>query len=152
MVDVEAANITFVETQVRAGRPPNPSMLPVLPAILGNGVGGAVARVGERVDPEIAEAALFAPPELSGVAASNLQLMKERLLEAQFPGEVEELGQFGAGFRGDGGHLARSLKRSFDLPRTFRRGRRGVKRSAAEAPGAREDLQEKPGRGLPTPA
>jgi NADPH:quinone reductase len=53
VVDVEAANITFVETQVRAGRPPNPSMLPGLPAILGNGVGGAVARVGERVDPEL---------------------------------------------------------------------------------------------------
>src|SRR5438270_5767763 len=53
MVDVEAANITFVETQVRAGRPPNPSMLPALPAILGNGVGGAVARVGEQVDPEL---------------------------------------------------------------------------------------------------
>ena len=53
VVDVEAANITFVETQVRAGRPPNPSMLPALPAILGNGVGGAVARVGERVDPEL---------------------------------------------------------------------------------------------------
>ena len=51
VVDVEAANITFVETQVRAGRPPNPSMLPALPAILGNGVGGAVARVGEQVDP-----------------------------------------------------------------------------------------------------
>src|SRR4051812_44033002 len=53
VVDVEAANITFVETQVRAGRPPNPSMLPALPAILGNGVGGAVARVGEQVDPEL---------------------------------------------------------------------------------------------------
>jgi NADPH:quinone reductase len=29
-----------VETQIRAGRPPHPSMLPALPAILGNGVGG----------------------------------------------------------------------------------------------------------------
>ena len=28
VVHVEAANITFVDTQVRAGRPPNPSMLP----------------------------------------------------------------------------------------------------------------------------
>jgi NADPH:quinone reductase len=53
VVDVEAANITFVDTQVRAGRPPNPSMLPALPAILGNGVGGVVARVGEQVDPEL---------------------------------------------------------------------------------------------------
>jgi NADPH2:quinone reductase len=42
VIDVEFANVTFVETQVRAGRPPQPSMLPALPAILGNGVGGTV--------------------------------------------------------------------------------------------------------------
>jgi NADPH:quinone reductase len=49
VIEVEAANITFVETQVRAGRPPNPAMLPRLPAILGNGVGGMVAELGGRV-------------------------------------------------------------------------------------------------------
>ena len=42
LVEVEIANITFVETQIRAGRAPNPAMLPALPAILGNGVGGTV--------------------------------------------------------------------------------------------------------------
>jgi NADPH2:quinone reductase len=42
VIEVEFANVTFVETQVRAGRPPHPSMLPKLPAILGNGVGGTV--------------------------------------------------------------------------------------------------------------
>ena len=42
VIEVEFANVTFVETQVRAGRPPHPSMLPALPAILGNGVGGTV--------------------------------------------------------------------------------------------------------------
>jgi NADPH2:quinone reductase len=47
IVDVELAGVTFVETQVRSGRPPNPAMLPALPAILGNGVGGTVA--GRRV-------------------------------------------------------------------------------------------------------
>jgi NADPH:quinone reductase len=46
VIDVEFANVTFVETQVRAGRPPHPSMLPTLPAILGNGVGGTVAGDG----------------------------------------------------------------------------------------------------------
>src|ERR1700744_72436 len=40
VIDVSLANVTFVETQVRAGRAPHPSMLPALPAILGNGVGG----------------------------------------------------------------------------------------------------------------
>ncbi len=49
VVDVELANVTFVETQVRAGRPPHPSMLPALPAILGNGVGGVVAAIGPGV-------------------------------------------------------------------------------------------------------
>jgi NADPH2:quinone reductase len=46
LVDVHIANITFVETQVRAGSPPNPAMLPRLPAVLGNGVGGVVASAG----------------------------------------------------------------------------------------------------------
>ena len=53
LVDVEYANITFVETQVRAGRPPHPSMAPELPAILGNGVGGLVAATGAGVDPAV---------------------------------------------------------------------------------------------------
>jgi NADPH2:quinone reductase len=47
VIDVELASVTFVETQVRAGQPPHPSMLPALPAVLGNGVGGTVA--GRRV-------------------------------------------------------------------------------------------------------
>ena len=49
VIDVEFANVTFVETQVRAGRPPHPSMLPALPAILGNGVGGTVAGDGAGI-------------------------------------------------------------------------------------------------------
>jgi NADPH:quinone reductase len=51
VIDVEFASITFVETQVRAGRPPSKAMLPALPAILGNGVGGTVIRAGEQAGP-----------------------------------------------------------------------------------------------------
>ncbi len=40
VVHVHYASITFVETQIRAGRPPIAAMAPELPAILGNGVGG----------------------------------------------------------------------------------------------------------------
>ena len=40
IVEVAFASVTFVETQVRAGRPPVAAMAPALPAILGNGVGG----------------------------------------------------------------------------------------------------------------
>src|SRR5437588_11313195 len=47
LIEVEFANITFVETQVRAGRPPNPAMAPRLPVIPGNGVGGVVRGAGE---------------------------------------------------------------------------------------------------------
>jgi NADPH:quinone reductase len=50
VVDVEFANVTFVETQVRAGKPPHSAMLPSLPAVLGNGVGGTVVEVGTGVD------------------------------------------------------------------------------------------------------
>src|SRR4051794_1318483 len=53
LVDVEIANVTFVETQIRAGRPPNPAMTPKLPVILGNGVGGIVSSVGDGVDPAL---------------------------------------------------------------------------------------------------
>ena len=54
LVDVRIASITFVETQVRAGSPPNPAMLPRLPAVLGNGVGGVVATAGAGVAPAMA--------------------------------------------------------------------------------------------------
>jgi NADPH2:quinone reductase len=50
VIAVEIGGVTFVETQIRAGRPPRPEMLPALPAILGNGVGGTVAEVGAEVD------------------------------------------------------------------------------------------------------
>jgi NADPH2:quinone reductase len=50
LIDVALANVTFVETAIRAGRPPNPAMAPALPAIPGNGVGGTVAAVGQGAD------------------------------------------------------------------------------------------------------
>lgn len=56
VVEAAFANITFVETQIRAGRPPNPAMAPALPAVLGNGTGGVVSAVGEGADPALAGA------------------------------------------------------------------------------------------------
>jgi NADPH:quinone reductase len=47
VIEAEFANVTFVETQIRAGRAPHPSMLPALPVILGNGTGGTAG--GRRV-------------------------------------------------------------------------------------------------------
>jgi NADPH:quinone reductase len=50
LIDVEFANITFIETQLRAGNAPVPAMSPRLPVVLGNGVGGVVTAVGDGVD------------------------------------------------------------------------------------------------------
>ena len=53
LVAVQMVSVTFVETQVRAGRAPHPSMAPELPAVLGNGVGGVVVATGAGVDPAL---------------------------------------------------------------------------------------------------
>lgn len=53
VVAVAFASITFVETQVRAGKAPNPAMVPPLPVVPGNGVGGVVIAVGEGVSPAL---------------------------------------------------------------------------------------------------
>ncbi|MBF8188118.1 zinc-binding dehydrogenase, partial [Nonomuraea sp. K274] len=50
LVAVAVAGITFVETQIRADRGPRRAELP---AILGNGVAGTVAAVGDGVDPAL---------------------------------------------------------------------------------------------------
>ena len=53
LVAVQIASVTFVETQVRGGRAPHPSMAPELPAVLGNGVGGVVMATGAGVEPAL---------------------------------------------------------------------------------------------------
>ena len=54
VVAVAFAGITFVETQVRAGRSPFPLPPGALPMIPGNGVGGVVAATGAGVDATLA--------------------------------------------------------------------------------------------------
>jgi NADPH2:quinone reductase len=39
LIATDASGITFVETQVRAGRSPRPGPLPEPPVVLGNGAG-----------------------------------------------------------------------------------------------------------------
>ncbi|MEV4020753.1 zinc-binding dehydrogenase [Nonomuraea angiospora] len=53
LVDVEAASVLFVETQVRAGRSPIPLPLPTPPYVPGSGVGGVASAVGPHVDPAL---------------------------------------------------------------------------------------------------
>ena len=80
-VDVEFAGVTFVETQIRAGRPPRPEMLPALPAILGNGVGGTVAEGRQRVDPGLVGRRVVASLNGTGEYASRTVADAARLLE-----------------------------------------------------------------------
>ncbi len=53
LIDVEYAGITFVDTQIRAGRAPNPAMRPQLPVVLGNSVAGIVIDAASDVDSDI---------------------------------------------------------------------------------------------------
>jgi NADPH2:quinone reductase len=53
VIESRLISVTFVETQVRAGRPPNPAMLPELPYTPGNGVGGTITHLGPGVDAEL---------------------------------------------------------------------------------------------------
>jgi len=48
VVEVEMASITFVDTQTRAGRPPNAAMTPALPVVLGNGLAESSHRSVQR--------------------------------------------------------------------------------------------------------
>jgi NADPH:quinone reductase len=66
LIEVEFCNVTFVDTQIRSGRAPHPSMLPQLPAILGNGVGGTVVGVGAEVDSRLLGARVVASMGGSG--------------------------------------------------------------------------------------
>src|SRR5256885_10048579 len=69
IVRTAAAGITFVETQVRAGRPPWPGPGPALPVVLGNGVEGEVIGVGEEADPSwLGRRVVTATGEVGGYA------------------------------------------------------------------------------------
>src|SRR5262249_21171158 len=86
-IDVEFANVTFVETQIRAGRPPNPAMLPTLPAVLGNGVGGTVTEAGPGADPALVGRRLVASLTGTGGYAEQAVAAEQRLIDV--PGQMD---------------------------------------------------------------
>ncbi len=49
VISVGFAGVTFVETQIRSGHPPHPSMTPALPVVLGNGAVGTATAAGPGV-------------------------------------------------------------------------------------------------------
>jgi NADPH:quinone reductase len=86
VIDVEFAGVTFVETQIRAGKPPRPEMLPALPAILGNGVGGTVTETGAGVDRALAGTRVVSSLTGTGGYAERAVTAAGRLIEV--PGAV----------------------------------------------------------------
>jgi NADPH2:quinone reductase len=86
LIDVRMASVTFVETQVRSGRPPNPAMLPRLPVILGNGVGGVVTSVGVDADPALAGRRVVTTTGGSGGYAERAAVDAAGLIDV--PGEL----------------------------------------------------------------
>ncbi|WP_311202655.1 zinc-binding dehydrogenase [Actinophytocola gossypii] len=67
-IAVEYAAITFIDTQRRAGRAPGPAA--TFPAVLGNGVGGFVERLGPGTDPSWAGARVVSTTGGAGGYAS----------------------------------------------------------------------------------
>ncbi|HTN25766.1 MAG TPA: zinc-binding dehydrogenase [Solirubrobacteraceae bacterium] len=81
LVEVQLASVTFVETQVRAGRPPHPAMAPVLPIVPGNGVGGVVAAVGAGVDAALVGRRVVTTTGGSGGYAERVAVAAQALIE-----------------------------------------------------------------------
>ncbi|HEY3881937.1 MAG TPA: zinc-binding dehydrogenase [Trebonia sp.] len=86
VIDVEICGVTFVETQIRAGRPPRREMLPALPVILGNGVGGTVAAAGAGVDAALVGQRVVASLNGTGGYAERAAVPARQLVEV--PGGV----------------------------------------------------------------
>ncbi len=77
VIDVALACITFVETMIRAGRPPNPAMTPELPYVPGNGVGGVVVETGEGVDRALSGARVISSTGGTGGYAERVAVRGE---------------------------------------------------------------------------
>jgi NADPH2:quinone reductase len=86
LIEVEIANITFIETQLRAGRAPNPAMLRALPMIPGNGVGGVVSAVGAEVNPALVGTRVVA--STGGAGAYAEQAVAEAEAAVAMPAEL----------------------------------------------------------------
>ncbi|HEY1915755.1 MAG TPA: zinc-binding dehydrogenase [Streptosporangiaceae bacterium] len=87
LIDVEFANITFIETQLRAGNAPVQAMSPRLPVVLGNGVGGVVSSVGAGVDAGLVGRRVVSTTGGSGGYAEQAVVEAAALIEV--PGELE---------------------------------------------------------------
>lgn len=81
LIDVEFANITFIETQLRAGNAPVRAMSPRLPVVLGNGVGGVVSSAGAGVDAGLVGRRVVSTTGGSGGYAEQVAVEAAALIE-----------------------------------------------------------------------
>lgn len=87
VVEAEYASVTFIETQIRAGRAPNPAMAPDLPYVPGNGIGGIVGSLGPGADPGLAGTRVITTTGGTGGYAERAAVPAEGLIAV--PGELE---------------------------------------------------------------
>jgi NADPH2:quinone reductase len=80
LIEVEFASVTFVETQIRRGSAPHPSMRWRLPAIPGNGVGGTVVAFGAEIGREMAGARVLATTGGTGGYAGLASVPVQRII------------------------------------------------------------------------
>src|SRR5262245_38590404 len=81
VIDVEYASVTFVETQVRDGHPPNPRVLPAVPSTLGIGVVSAVPATGAEDDAALLARRVVASLSGTGGYAERAVVAAGRLID-----------------------------------------------------------------------
>ncbi|OHV35218.1 MULTISPECIES: zinc-binding dehydrogenase [Pseudofrankia] len=80
VIEVEAVNVTFLDTLIRSGNAPGP--FPVTPPIIpGNGVGGVVTALGPEVDPALKGLRVVAGTGGSGGYAERVAVAVDNLAE-----------------------------------------------------------------------
>ncbi|MFF0163419.1 zinc-binding dehydrogenase [Streptomyces sp. NPDC005263] len=78
VVDVEAVNVVFIETQIRAGRSPLP--LPEPPYVPGSGIGGVITEVGPDVDPGLLDRRVMAQTNGMGGYAEKAVVAADQVI------------------------------------------------------------------------
>ncbi len=86
LIDVSFSSVTFVETQIRAGRAPHASMLPQLPVIPGNGVAGTVVAVSPDLRSDVLGARVVSTTGGTGGYAQSVAVAADGLIT--IPDEV----------------------------------------------------------------
>ena len=80
LIEISFSSVTFVETQIRAGRAPHVSMLPQLPVIPGNGVAGTVVAAGPELAAEVLGARVVSTTGGTGGYAHSVSVAADGLI------------------------------------------------------------------------